>query len=297
MKYAREIKAGVVATICLFLMFFGFNFLKGVNIFTPTNSYLGYFVDIKGLEMQSPVYIHGYKVGQVDEIVYDFNKDTAFCVSISINDDIQLPEGTVLSLVSDGLLGGSALELQLGDEDKKMPSGGVLSTTCVPGLMDVLQQDLLAHIDQAVMNVDSLVRLTAKQLEGDELKETLANLNAISSDLTVVSKELKIVMANKLPIMVENADSVIANLNVITADVKQSNLQQVISQMDTAVENINTIIMDMHSQKGTVGKLLYDSTLYNQLNATVVSADSLLTDIKKHPKRYINISVFGRKEK
>lgn len=297
MKYAREIKVGVVATICLFLMFFGFNFLKGVNIFTPTNSYLGYFVDIKGLETQSPVYIHGYKVGQVDEIVYDFNKDTAFCVSISINDDIQLPEGTVLSLVSDGLLGGSALELQLGDEDKKMPSGGVLSTTCVPGLMDVLQQDLLAHIDQAVMNVDSLVRLTAKQLEGDELKETLANLNAISSDLTVVSKELKIVMANKLPIMVENADSVIANLNVITADVKQSNLQQVISQLDTAVENINTIIMDMHSQKGTVGKLLYDSTLYNQLNATVVSADSLLTDIKKHPKRYINISVFGRKEK
>ena len=297
MKYAREIKVGVVATICLFLMFFGFNFLKGVNIFTPTNSYLGYFVDIKGLEMQSPVYIHGYKVGQVDEIVYDFNKDTAFCVSISINDDIQLPEGTVLSLVSDGLLGGSALELQLGDEDKKMPSGGVLLTTCVPGLMDVLQQDLLAHIDQAVVNVDSLVRLTTQQLEGDELKETLANLNAISSDLTVVSKELKIVMANKLPIMVENADSVIANLNVITADVKQSNLQQVISQLDTAVENINTIIMDMHSQKGTVGKLLYDSTLYNQLNATVVSADSLLTDIKKHPKRYINISVFGRKEK
>ena len=163
--------------------------------------------------------------------------------------------------------------------------------------MDVLQQDLLAHIDQAVVNVDSLVRLTTQQLEGDELKETLANLNAISSDLTVVSKELKIVMANKLPIMVENADSVIANLNVITADVKQSNLQQVISQLDTAVENINTIIMDMHSQKGTVGKLLYDSTLYNQLNATVVSADSLLTDIKKHPKRYINISVFGRKEK
>ena len=297
MKYAREIKVGVVATICLFLMFFGFNFLKGVNIFTPTNSYLGYFVDIKGLEMQSPVYIHGYKVGQVDEIVYDFNKDTAFCVSISINDDIQLPEGTVLSLVSDGVLGGSALELQLGDGDKKMPSGGVLLTTCVPGLMDVLQQDLLAHIDQAVVNVDSLVRLTTQQLEGDELKETLANLNAISSDLTVVSKELKIVMANKLPIMVENADSVIANLNVITADVKQSNLQQVISQLDTAVENINTIIMDMHSQKGTVGKLLYDSTLYNQLNATVVSADSLLTDIKKHPKRYINISVFGRKEK
>ena len=233
----------------------------------------------------------------MDEIVYDFNKDTAFCVSISINDDIQLPEGTVLSLVSDGLLGGSALELQLGDGDKKMPSGGVLLTTCVPGLMDVLQQDLLAHIDQAVVNVDSLVRLTTQQLEGDELKETLANLNAISSDLTVVSKELKIVMANKLPIMVENADSVIANLNVITADVKQSNLQQVISQLDTAVENINTIIMDMHSQKGTVGKLLYDSTLYNQLNATVVSADSLLTDIKKHPKRYINISVFGRKEK
>ena len=113
MQYSREIKVGALATICLFLLFFGFNFLKGVNIFSPTNSYHGVFTNLHGLEEQAAVYIRGHKVGQVDRIHYDFTRDSAFTIDISINKDIALTPGTQMALVSDGLLGGMAIELQL----------------------------------------------------------------------------------------------------------------------------------------------------------------------------------------
>ena len=112
MKYAREIKVGVLAAVCLFLLFFGLNFLKGVNIFSPTNSYHGVFYNLHGLEEQAAVYIRGHRVGQVDVIHYDFTADSAFTVDLSIRKDIALPQGTAMALVSDGLLGGMAVELQ-----------------------------------------------------------------------------------------------------------------------------------------------------------------------------------------
>ena len=113
MKYAREIKVGALATICLFLLFFGFNYLKGVNIFSPTNSYHGVYTHLHGMEEQAAVYIRGHKVGQVDAIRYDFTKDSSFTVDISVNRDISLPVGTQMALIADGLLGGMAIELQL----------------------------------------------------------------------------------------------------------------------------------------------------------------------------------------
>ena len=166
MKYAREIKVGVLAAVCLFLLFFGFNFLKGVNIFSPTNSYHGTFQNLHGLEEQAAVYILGHKVGQVDRLHYDFTRDSAFTIDISIRKDIALPEGTTMALVSDGLLGGMAIELQLPDNNELenegvselvIAKGSFLPTTYVPGLVESLQGELLAHVDEAVQNVDSLV--------------------------------------------------------------------------------------------------------------------------------------------
>ena len=113
MKHAREIKVGILAAVCLFLLFFGFNFLKGVNIFSPTNSFHGVYAHLHGLEEQAAVYIRGHKVGQVDAIHYDYTRDSAFTIDISINRDIVLPQGTQMALISDGLLGGMAIELQL----------------------------------------------------------------------------------------------------------------------------------------------------------------------------------------
>jgi phospholipid/cholesterol/gamma-HCH transport system substrate-binding protein len=307
MKYAREIKVGLVATVSLFLLFFGFNFLKGVNIFSPTNSYHGVYYNLHGLEEQAAVYIRGHKVGQVDAIHYDFTRDSAFTIDISIHKDISLPQGTQLALIADGLLGGMAVELVLPESTDRctdrvqntdfIAHESYLPTTYVPGLIESLQDELIARIASAVENVDSLVTQLKTQVEGDHIRATLANVDRISSDLTSVSAELKGLMATKVPTIVNNADTAVANLNIIVADIKEANLKATVARVDTAVAGVNALLADVRSGEGTVGQLLYNKSLYNHIDAAVLSADSLLTDLKAHPKRYVHFSIFGKKDK
>lgn len=302
-KHAREIKVGILATVCLFLLFFGFNFLKGVNIFSPTNGYHGTFYNLHGLEEQAAVYIRGHKVGQVDRLHYDFTCDSAFTVDISIRKDIALPQGTTMALVSDGLLGGMAIELQFPEQlqtindQSPIAHGSFLPTTYVPGLMDNLQGELLAHVDEAVQEVDSLVAALRTQVEGDHIKNSLENVDRISGDLTSVSSNLKHMMKTQVPAIVNNADTAVANLNVIVADLKQADLKATVARVDNAVDNVNGLVSDVRSQDGTIGQLIYNKSLYNHIDATVISADSLLTDLKAHPKRYVHFSIFGKKDK
>ena len=298
MKYAREIKVGVLATVCLFLLFFGFNFLKGVNIFSPTNSYHGTFYNLHGLEEQAAVYIRGHKVGQVDNIDYDFTRDSAFTVDISINKDIILPQGTQMALVSDGLLGGMAIELQLPAKSQitydqsPIAHGTFLPTTYVPGLVESLQTELLAHVDEAIQdvdkavnNVDSLVADLRGQVEGDHIKRSLANVDRVSGDLTSVSSDLKRMMNNQVPRIINNADPAIANLNAVVADVREADIKSTIARVDTAVNNVNEVVATVKSP------------ILQHIDAAILSADSLLTDLKAHPKRYVHFSIFGKKDK
>ena len=304
MKYAREIKVGVLATVCLFLLFFGFNFLKGVNIFSPTNSYHGVYAHLHGLEEQAAVYIRGHKVGQVDAIHYDYTRDSAFTIDVSINRDIVLPQGTRMALISDGLLGGMAVELQLPSPlstegaslseaaHSHIQKGSFLPTTYVPSLMESLQGELMAHVDEAVKDVDrtvnhvdSLVEGLRGQVEGNHLKNTLANVDRVSGDLSSLSRDLKGMMNNQVPRIVNNADTAIANLNTVVADIKDANLKATVAKVDDAVDNINNVVAQIKSP------------ILQHIDATIVSADSLLTDIKAHPKRYVHFSVFGRKDK
>ena len=289
---------GVLATVCLFLLFFGFNFLKGVNIFSPTNSYHGTFYNLHGLEEQAAVYIRGHKVGQVDNINYDFTRDSAFTVDISINKDIILPQGTQMALVSDGLLGGMAIELQLPAKSQitydqsPIAHGTFLPTTYVPGLVESLQTELLAHVDEAIQdvdkavnNVDSLVADLRGQVEGDHIKRSLANVDRVSGDLTSVSSDLKRMMNNQVPRIINNADTAIANLNAVVADVREADIKSTIARVDTAVNNVNEVVATVKSP------------ILQHIDATILSADSLLTDLKAHPKRYVHFSIFGKKDK
>ena len=304
MKYTREIKVGVLAIICVFLLFYGFNFLKGVNIFSPTNSYHGVYTNLHGLEEQASVFILGHKVGQVDRLHYDFTKDSAFTVDISIRKDIVLPEGTSLALRADGLLGGMALELLFPEDATEklqqqalIAHGATLPTVYLPGIVENLQNELIAKIANAVEQVDTLVAQLNGQLEGDHLKSTLANVDRISGDLTDVSGDLRRIMNTQVPGIVNNADTAIANLNTVIADIKAADLKATVARVDTAIGGVNAVIADVRAQKGTLGQLIYNKSLYHHVDATVISADSLLTDIKAHPKRYVHFSVFGKKDK
>ena len=299
MKHVREIKVGILAAVCLFLLFFGLNFLKGVNIFSPTNSYHGTFAHLHGLEEQAAVSIAGHQIGHVDKIHYDFTRDSAFTVDISINKDIVLPEGTRMAIISDGLLGGVVIELQLPSDKLLSPveKGAFLPTTFVPSLMESLQGELIAKVSGAVDNIDSLVAEINTQLEGNHIKSVLTNVDRVSGDLSVVSTDLKRMMSSQVPRIVNNADTAIANLNTVVADIKAADLKQTVAKVDKAVENVNGVIADVRSEEGTLGQLIYNKSLYNHIDATVVSADSLLTDLKAQPKRYVHFSLFGQREK
>ena len=304
MKYAREIKVGILAVVCIFLLFFGFNYLKGVNIFSSIHSFHGVYTNIHGLELQAPVYIRGYKVGQVDNIDYDFTRDSSFTVDISIKRNINLPEGTRMALVADGLMGGMAIELILPtmgeapqEELAYIPTGATIPTTIVPGLLDGLQESVIQPLSNTLASLDTLVGQLQAQLGNNHIESILANADLAVADLQTSSKQLKNVMNNQVPSVITKLDTTMSDLQQVVADVKDANLKATVARVDTALDNVNYLISDFRSPNGTVGMLLNDKGLYNHIDSAVVSVDSLLVDLKANPKRYVHFSLFGAREK
>lgn len=304
LKYAREIKVGILAVVCIFLLFFGFNYLKGVNIFSSIHSFHGVYTNIHGLELQAPVYIRGYKVGQVDNIDYDFTRDSSFTVDISIKRNINLPEGTRMALVSDGIMGGMAIELILPttgeapqEEFAYIPTGTTIPTTVVPGLLDGLQESVIQPLSNTLASLDTLVGQLQAQLDNNHIESILANADLAVADLQTSSKQLKNVMNNQVPSVITKLDTTMSDLQQVVADVKDANLKATVARVDTAIDNVNYLIADLRSPNGTVGMLLNDKGLYNHIDSAVVSVDSLLVDLKANPKRYVHFSLFGAREK
>ncbi len=304
-KHIREIKVGIVAVVCLFLLYFGFNFLKGVNIFSPVHNFYGTYAAVNGLTEQSPVYIRGYKVGQVDWIHYDFTADSAFTVRISVNKDISLPKGTTMDLIADGLLGGGAVQLSVptatqagfATSSENYESGDFLPTQVIPGLMDNLSSGLLGNLDSTILAAKVLIKNVNNQLADDHLHSALARIDSLSGELTVSSHALSQLLTQRVSGIVDNLDTTLANVSVITTDVRNANLAATVGRVDTVVEHVNILLADVRAQKGTLGQLLYDKSLYANVNTTVQSADSLLVDLKANPRRYMHFSLFGGKDK
>ena len=297
MKNVREIKIALLVIVCGGLLYFGMNFLKGVNIFSPVKYYVGTFENVRELTVQAPVYVRGYKVGQVDKITYDFTKEKAFDITISVDKHVQVIEGSQMVLVADGLMGGKAISLEIPaipvEEDKVYASGSQLPTTVEAGLFDKLENELIAKLNTLLAHADSLVVGIDEQLAGNDIKKTLANVEQISSQLKVSAQDIQKLTHEQLPSVMTSANEVIVGLNEVIRDVQDADIQNTIAKVDTMVGNINSIVT---SKEGTLGLLLNDKTMYQNINATIISADSLITDLKAHPKRYVHFSLFGKKE-
>ena len=290
MKYSREFKVGVLAIVCLGILYFGFNFLKGINIFSPTNVYVGTFDRINGLTAQAPVYIKGYQVGLVESIQYDFKQNPSFTVNVSIDKTIELPRGTQMALVADGLLGGGAIELQLPTmPNRAMPyqKGDTLPTHIVPGLVDNLQTGLLANLDSLLNQANILLASLNSEVEEGSLRNTLQNVERITNDLMVSSHDIRSLTHKQLPALMTKVDSTMVGLQEIVSDVNAANIQQTIGNVDNT---INTLNAALQSQDGTLGLLLNDKELYDNLNGAlqnldnaVQNVDTIMMSIKARP--------------
>jgi phospholipid/cholesterol/gamma-HCH transport system substrate-binding protein len=290
MKYSRELKVGALAIVCLVILYFGFNFLKGVNIFSPTKVYVGTFERINGLTAQAPVYIKGYQVGLVESIQYDFKQNPAFTVNVSIDKTIELPRGTQMALIADGLLGGGAIELQLpAIANRAMPyqKGDTLPAHIEPGLIDNLQTGLLANLDSLLAEANTLLASLNDQMSEGSLYATLQNIELITKNLAASSKDIRALTNEQLPQIVEKADATIDGLNDIVAEVGAVDIQGTIGQIDNTINTLNAALT---SQDGTLGLLLNDKALYDNLNTAlqdldqaVLNVDSIMMSIKARP--------------
>ena len=296
----RVIKVGIVAIISLFLLYFGLNFLKGIDIFSSVNNYFGTCEEIGGLVPSAPVYIKGYKVGQVDEVKYDFTKTPAFTVTVSVSADIQLPKGTEMQLFDDGLMGGKAVQFILPQQasfTNTHQDKDTLPTVVAGGLIDLLAGDMLPKITSAVNHIDSLSISLNTLINGEEIQQTLNSLKNTTNDLAHSSAQLKSLMQNKLPSLVDNVDVVVRDLSTVTSNLTKTDLAKTLHTVDSVMNNLHTLTAQINNPNGTLGLLMNDKQLYLNLSNTANSADKLLIDLKEHPKRYVHFSLFGKKEK
>ena len=284
-----------MAAVCLFLLYFGFKFLKGTNIFNPIHSYSGRFVEMRGLVEQAPVYIRGYKVGQVETIQYDYTRDTAFTVVVSLNSDIQVVEGSSMCLVPDGLLGGMAVEVVIpaGADLAVVPARSELPTSIKPTMIDELRGTMLASVDSALYSIRQLVDNVNGQIDGDHLKTILANADVMVASLKASSIKVEHLMNNDVPALMVQVDSVMTDIKRLTANVSDADVKAVVARLDSTIAEINNLVQAANSTNGTVGKLLHDNTLYDNVNATMQTADSLMQDIREQP----NSLIWGKKKK
>lgn len=290
MKISRELKVGVLAILCGVILYFGLNFLKGINIFSSTSSYVGQYEKISGLTEQAPVYIKGYQVGLVERIQYDFTQSPAFTVAVSVNKDIMLPEGTQMALVADGLLGGMAVELILPTQQTGATiyeKGDTLPSIIVPGLFDNLEQGVLAKLDSVLSEITTLVAGLNDEMSNGNLRKALQNVERITQDLQVSGSDLRKLTHNQLPAIVAKVDTTMTGFAAVASDVRDANIVSLVDSINTVISGVNQAI---NSQDGTLGLLLNDKELYENLNVAlqdldnvVLNIDSVVMSVKARP--------------
>lgn len=278
MKHSREIKVGILAILCAVILYFGLNFLKGINIFSSTASYVGKYENINGLTEQAPVYIKGYQVGLVERIQYDFTKNPAFVVSVSIDKNIQLPVGTEMALRADGLLGGMAIEMVLPTTATTglCQKGDTLKSVVVPGLFESLEHGVLAKLDSVLGETTTLMATLNNELSEGSLHQTLQNVEQISYDLRVSGNDLRKLTHNQLPGIIAKVDSTVTSISALANEVEQVNIAGLVDSINTVVGSVNQAIQ---SHEGTLGLLLNDKALYDNLNTTLINLDNVVLGV------------------
>lgn len=299
MKLTKEIKIALVAIVGILIMYFGINFLKGMNLFSTNNAYYMTFDDIQGLGASTPIYADGYKVGTVDGMEYDYKENGPIKVKVDIIKDLRIPQGSKAEIVKD-LMGNLQVNLLLANNPReRVEPGGVIPGAVNGGMMDKAA-NLIPVVEKMLPKLDSILTSVNALLAEPALAASLHNVETITSNLTVSTRELNTLMAGlnkQVPGMIGKANGVLDNTNRLTANLASLDVQGTLNKVNQTLESAHQFTEKLNSNQGSLGLLMNDTKLYDNLTSTMSHADSLVIDLKAHPKRYVHFSVFGRKDK
>ena len=295
----KEVTIAITACVAVVILFFGLNFLKGMTIFSSDNSYYVRFHDIQGLSKANPIYADGYKVGVVKDIYYDYDGNGDVIVKFDVDNNLRIPKGSTAEVGSD-LMGNVKMNLLMANNPReRVNPGDTIQGATNSGLMGRVAQ-ILPTVEALVPKIDSILTSVNALLADPALAATLHNAQQITSNLTTTSQQLNVLMANlnkSVPGMLNKADATLANTQKLTNNLAAVDIQTTMNEVNSTISNLKTFTDNLNNGKGSLGLLMNDPGLYNNLNATMSSADSLLVDLKAHPKRYVHFSLFGKKEK
>jgi phospholipid/cholesterol/gamma-HCH transport system substrate-binding protein len=292
----KEVKIGLISIVALAILIFGINFLKGVNMFKPSNSYYFEFADVNGLAESSPVFASGYKVGTVHSISYNFQKPGHVLVEVEIDNKMRLPQGTTCEMVTD-MLGSVKLNLLLADTAAYCNPGDTLEGRVNAGLMGVAAETLVPQMAAMLPKLDSIMQSLNALLADPAVANTLHNAEKITANLDVTTRQLNVLMQKDLPALTGQLNHIAGNFATISDNLKDIDYAQTMQKVDSTLYNVEQLTAKLNRTDNTVGLFLNDPSLYQNLSSTANNASLLLEDLKAHPKRYVHFSLFGKKDK
>ncbi len=297
--FTKEVQIACVAILALVVLYFGLNFLKGLSIFSNSNSYYLAFDDVSGLSASSPVYANGYKVGVVETIEYDFTHPKRIVAKVGLDKKMRVPEGSEAEIASD-LLGNIKINLLLSNNPLNfMAVGDTLKGKVQQGMITKVAE-MVPAIEAMMPKLDSILTGLNVLLNDPALANTLHNVEGMTANLQQTSTNLHRLSASlgrDVPRMMVKADSVLGNTQHLTSNLATIDIASMTAKVNQTLANVEEMTRKLNSNEGTLGLLMRDATLYNNLSNTAADADSLLKDLKRHPKRYVHFSVFGKKDK
>jgi len=301
MKISREIKAGLIAIVGLAAFVWGFNFLKGRNVLKETRVFYAKYHNVDGLTKGRPVTLNGLQIGSVADISFLPNMSGELVVKLEIDDAFPFSTNSLLKIYGADLMGAKSLSISVKEGDVFAISGDTLRGVIDPSITTVLNdevQPLKKKLENLMVSIDStsanIRRLTGGK-NGENLSKAIYNLNRNLENFAVVSTKLK----NNS----DNIDSIFANVNVMSQNLKvfsdslsDVKIASTINNFNEVLKKVNTTLDTVNNGDGTLSKLLHDKALYDNLTASTKELHDLLEDLKLNPKRYVHISVFGKKE-